>query len=248
MPFFNKTNITQDGIYHEKQVRELCALHALNNVLQCREFSERQLDAICERLAPGSWLNPHRSVLGTGNFDVNVLMAALQQRGRDARWFDKRRNVSDLVLEHIEGFILNLFTEYRLGPLTLPYSRRHWVALRRLRTAGLPSSEPAAYYNLDSKLQAPERIGTEEDLIRYLDERLRSKDVELFVVVSQEAAEDGRWIRPAPAAPPVDRTADSECAPPPPEAPESSSGRARVLCSSNGSVVQPHHHSHGQSG
>ena len=73
------------------QVRELCALHALNNVLQRREFSEKQLDAICDQLAPGSWLNPHRSLLGTGNFDVNVLMTALQLRGRDARWFDRRR-------------------------------------------------------------------------------------------------------------------------------------------------------------
>ena len=64
------------------------------------------------------------------------------------------------MLEHIEGFILNLFTEYRLGPVTLPYSRRHWVALRRLRAAGLPPGDEGAYYNLDSKLTAPERIGT----------------------------------------------------------------------------------------
>ena len=70
------------------------------------------------------------------------------------------RSVSDLVLDHIEGFILNLFTEYRLGPFTLPYSRRHWIALRRLRTTGLPSGHRGVYYNLDSKLPAPERIGT----------------------------------------------------------------------------------------
>lgn len=235
MPYFNKTNITSDGIYHEKQVRELCALHALNNVLQCGEFSEQQLDAICRRLAPGAWLNPHRSLLGTGNFDVNVLMTALQGRGRDARWFDRRRPVSDLVLENIEGLILNLFTEYKLGPFTLPYSRRHWVALRRLRTAGLPSSEPAAYYNLDSKLQVPERIGTEKELVAFLTDKLSSKDVELFAVVSHEAAEDGRWIKSA--TPSVGANANSE-----------STSLPTGVHAANGSVAQTQHYSNGQSG
>ncbi|XP_037074085.1 josephin-2-like [Pollicipes pollicipes] len=209
MSFFNKPNHIVDGIYHEKQVRELCALHALNNVLQDRQFTERQLDAICDELAPGAWLNPHRSLLGTGNFDVNVVMTALQQKGWDARWFDRRRSVSDLVLAHIEGFILNLSTEYRIGPFTLPYSRRHWVALRRLRPASLPPSEPAVYYNLDSKLPAPQSIGSDSDLIQYLSEKLGSKDVELFVVVSQQAAADGVWI--ANAASPADQRSDFNC-------------------------------------
>ena len=93
----------------------------------------------------------------------------------------------------------------------------------------------------------PPRLPQEEDLIRFLGERLRSKDVELFVVVSQEAAEDGRWIRAPPAAPSVGQPANSECAPPPTEVLEQSAGRARLLCSSNGAVAQTHH-SHGQSG
>lgn len=43
------------------------------------------------RLAPDSRLNPHRSVLGTGNYDVNVIMAALQGLGLAAVWWDRRR-------------------------------------------------------------------------------------------------------------------------------------------------------------
>jgi hypothetical protein len=43
------------------------------------------------RLAPDSRLNPHRSLLGTGNYDVNVIMAALQGLGLAAVWWDRRR-------------------------------------------------------------------------------------------------------------------------------------------------------------
>ena len=34
-------------IYHEKQVKELCALHALNNLLQENFYSKAILDKIC---------------------------------------------------------------------------------------------------------------------------------------------------------------------------------------------------------
>lgn len=45
------------------------------------------------RLAPdASFLrNPHRSVFGTGNYDVNVIMAALDEKDCVAVWFDKRK-------------------------------------------------------------------------------------------------------------------------------------------------------------
>lgn len=43
------------------------------------------------RLAPDCRLNPHRSLLGTGNYDVNVIMAALQGLGLAAVWWDRRR-------------------------------------------------------------------------------------------------------------------------------------------------------------
>ncbi|XP_070079285.1 josephin-2 isoform X4 [Equus caballus] len=43
------------------------------------------------QLSPDSRLNPHRSLLGTGNYDVNVIMAALQGLGLAAVWWDRRR-------------------------------------------------------------------------------------------------------------------------------------------------------------
>ena len=45
----NRVGAHLDGdIYHEKQARELCALHALNNLFQDdRAFSKNDLDNIC---------------------------------------------------------------------------------------------------------------------------------------------------------------------------------------------------------
>ncbi|KAF6288250.1 Josephin domain containing 2 [Rhinolophus ferrumequinum] len=79
-------------VYHERQRLELCAIHALNNVLQQQLFSQEAADEICKRLAPDCRLNPHRSLLGTGNYDVNVIMAALQGLGLAAVWWDRRRS------------------------------------------------------------------------------------------------------------------------------------------------------------
>lgn len=45
-------------------------------------------------LSPDNFVNPHKSLLGLGNYDVNVIMAALQMKGFEAIWFDKRKWVS----------------------------------------------------------------------------------------------------------------------------------------------------------
>ena len=78
-------------IYHERQRQMLCAVHALNNLFQDRNaYSKADLDAISYSLSPDSFVNPHKNVLGLGNYDVNVLMAALQLKEYEAVWFDKR--------------------------------------------------------------------------------------------------------------------------------------------------------------
>jgi len=45
----------------------------------------------CCRLSPDTWINPHRSLLGIGNYDINVIMVALQSHGYETVWFDKRK-------------------------------------------------------------------------------------------------------------------------------------------------------------
>ncbi|XP_021436877.2 josephin-1 isoform X2 [Oncorhynchus mykiss] len=119
-------------IYHEKQRRELCALHALNNVFQDgAAFSRDTLQDIYQRLSPGSLVTPHKkSMLGNGNYDVNVIMAALQTRGYEAVWWDKRRDVGSIALSNVTGFILNVPSNLRWGPLRLPLKRQHWIGVR----------------------------------------------------------------------------------------------------------------------
>ncbi|KAK8726887.1 hypothetical protein OTU49_010115 [Cherax quadricarinatus] len=172
-------------IYHEKQIKELCALHSLNNLFQDGgAFAKSELDSICYALSPDNWFNPHKSLLGTGNYDINVIMAALVTKGCGVIWFDKRKDPQVIALDKVVGFILNVPSEYRLGPVQLPLRRKHWIAIRNIR---------GIYYNLDSKLETPEIIGKEQELTNYLREELRNKDKELFVVVTQEVEQTRGW-------------------------------------------------------
>ncbi|NXL12822.1 JOS2 protein, partial [Mesembrinibis cayennensis] len=184
--------------YHERQRLELCALHALNNVLQRPCFTRRAADAICHRraplpppkttpLAPDARLNPHRSLLGTGNYDVNVIMAALQSLGLAAVWWDKRRSLERLALGEILGFILNVPSRLSLGVVALPFRRKHWFAVRQL---------DGTYYNLDSKLRAPVVIGGEAELRAFLRDFLSQGICEVFLVVPRAAEEAGAWLSP----------------------------------------------------
>ena len=43
----NSSSSNKIPIYHEKQVKELCALHALNNLFQETFFNKATLDELC---------------------------------------------------------------------------------------------------------------------------------------------------------------------------------------------------------
>uniref|UniRef100_A0A8C6P707 Josephin-1 n=1 Tax=Nothobranchius furzeri TaxID=105023 RepID=A0A8C6P707_NOTFU len=174
------------AIYHEKQRRELCALHALNNVFQDgTAFNRDTLQEIYQRLSPSTMVTPHKkSMLGNGNYDVNVIMAALQTRGFEAVWWDKRRDVSSIELSNVEGFILNVPSNLRWGPLRLPLKRQHWIGVREVG---------GVYYNLDSKLRNPQPIGSPDELRKFLHQQLRGKNCELLLVVSEEVEAHQTW-------------------------------------------------------
>lgn len=179
---------TPPSIYHEKQRRELCALHALNNVFQDgTAFTREALQEIYQRLSPSTLMTPHKkSMLGNGNYDVNVIMAALQTRGFEAVWWDKRRDVGSIELPNVTGFILNVPSNLRWGPFRLPLKRQHWIGVRQV--AG-------TYYNLDSKLRSPQNIGCPEELRKFLRQQLRGKNCELLLVVSDEVEANQTWRR-----------------------------------------------------
>lgn len=60
------------------------------------------------------------------------------------------RDPSCLNLDNINGYILNVPTDYKISFITLPLRRRHWVTIREI---------DGLYYNLDSKLDSPQIIG-----------------------------------------------------------------------------------------
>ena len=91
-----------------------------------------------------------------------------------------------LSLDLIEGFILNIPTDYKLGMVKFPIRRKHWIAIRQIGQH---------YYNLDSKLEAPEVIGGRSELVEYLREQVKSNEKELLLVVSTEIAQAGTWYQ-----------------------------------------------------
>lgn len=102
------------------------------------------------------------------------------------------RDPSCIELSVIVGFILNVPSDYKFGFITLPLQKRHWIAIRLINER---------YYNLDSKLHAPECIGNEEQLFNYLRQQLQLNDRELFVIVEattpNDAENDGskKWLK-----------------------------------------------------
>lgn len=83
--------------------------------------------------------------------------------------------ISCVDLEKVEGFILNAPSGYKIaGIVPLGMGRKHWYTVRKIENS---------YYNLDSKLKKPDRIGDSSSLLTYLQNQLNSKDKELLIIV-----------------------------------------------------------------
>jgi len=164
------------GLYHEKQEWEFCLMHALNALFQYKKFTTNHMDAICNTLAPDKMINPHKSILQTGNYDANVLMMALNQEDVDVQWFDSRKAESDLSLnddflcpkekyEEFLGFIVNIQQKKMFV-----FNRRHWLTIKRIK---------GVWYNLDSKNKAPKKL-EEEELLKWLKSECKN-DAQLMI-------------------------------------------------------------------
>ena len=146
---------------------------------------QAQLDNLCYELSPSTWFNPHKSMLGLGNYDVNVLTAALNTKECDTVWFDKRKEPRSVVnLDKLIGCILNVPNDWKIGWLALPLNRRHWIALKDIG---------GVWYNLDSKMKEPEAIGSKDDCYEFLSKQLKHKDKELFLIVTRDVQESESW-------------------------------------------------------
>ncbi|KAG0590468.1 hypothetical protein KC19_1G101800 [Ceratodon purpureus] len=186
---------SSENLYHERQHFQFCLLHCLNNLLQGENcFTRDELDSIADGLPtaitgssvpnPLSLIfKPHRNTV-TGNYDANVLISALNARGREAVWFDRRKGVEDLLSEvagygdRLLGMIVNFSTKKWLGM----WQGRHWVAIRKLQ---------GMWYNLDSDNAAPICfVNGENGLGDYLSWVISSEGVVIFVLNSSDIPSD----------------------------------------------------------
>ncbi|MEE6516172.1 hypothetical protein FKM82_025424 [Ascaphus truei] len=132
-----------EAVFHERQRLELCAVHALNNLLQSHVFSQQHAEEIC------------------------------------------RGSLESLVLSEIFGFILNIPSRISLGFLSLPITRKHWIAVQQIH---------GIYYNLDSKLKAPVKLGGPKELREFLQECISQGSCEVLLVVRKDVEEAKLWI------------------------------------------------------
>lgn len=166
----NSDKPSSSALYHEKQRLQLCLVHTLNALLQRNEFKKADLDCIAENLHDSKWFNRHRSMLGLGNYDVNVLIAALETKDLKMIWFDSRRSAASLDFQKIYGFIFNVPSRS-----TLPFfNGHHWFAVRQMGDAG--------FFNFDSKLNEPTLI---PDFITFADSYLSNGSQMMVVLRSQ---------------------------------------------------------------
>jgi josephin len=137
------------ALYHERQSLQRCAVHATNNLLQRAVYKPSDFDRICDELKTQTHMR-HRSFWGTGNYDVNAVEMALSRADEACvlRWHDRRRAAIELPnADGLIGVLCNRRSEHLFGLI----QSRHWIALH-LR------ADDGSWWDLDSKLVAPERV------------------------------------------------------------------------------------------
>ncbi|KAG5401698.1 hypothetical protein IGI04_016305 [Brassica rapa subsp. trilocularis] len=164
----------ESQIYHERQRLQFCLLHSLNNLFQDKDaFTREGLDSISEVLGTDdpcqeTWtplsllLKPHHNRL-TGNYDVSVMVAALEGKGKSVEWHDKRYGAYSINLgaDTLMGIVLNVPVTRYVGL----WRSRRWVVMRKIN---------GIWYNLDCDLTVPQPFTSEDEVKGFLDQNLTS--------------------------------------------------------------------------
>ncbi|CAG8472873.1 13548_t:CDS:10 [Ambispora leptoticha] len=146
-------------------------------MLQRAAYTKSELDGFAETLdkhtspEAKTWLsyliNPHKSMFGLGNYDVNVLELALKKIGLEIQWFDFRKDIRTVIQftdPTLFGLILNI-------PSIRFYFWRsnHWIAIKPFFQEGKQQEDIAKVYNLDSKLSSPYEFENSEEVYKFLE-------------------------------------------------------------------------------
>lgn len=132
-----------------------------------------ELNSIAERLdhddpIKGKWtllsviFKPHHNSL-TGNYDINVLIAALEKKGKRVVWHDRRNGASTIDFEETNNELMGVVLNVPVRKFSGLWKGRHWVTLKRIGDV---------WYNLDSDFAAPYSFKDAEEVKDFLDEKL----------------------------------------------------------------------------
>ncbi|PHU30887.1 Josephin-like protein [Capsicum chinense] len=158
-------------IYHERQRLQFCLLHSLNNLFQGKDvFTKSDLNSIAEKLDvddpnKGSWtpmsivFKPHHNEI-TGNYDINVLIAALEQKSKTVVWHDRRNGASSIDLDGTDDRLMGIVLNVPVRKFSGLWRSRHWVTLRYIQ---------GFWYNLDSDFAAPYAFKDTQEVREFLD-------------------------------------------------------------------------------
>lgn len=144
-----------------------CGLHSLNNLFQIPKlFTRHHLESIVKEFDKRKIFNDYRT-LWLGNYDLRILIEAINRCGFDVRQIDlyNGESIQRLPWDIYFGLLINL-------------NGTHWFTIKNLN---------GIYYNLDSTLRKPLKIGYEQNLIEYLCHLIRrTRMIYLFVVTQQK--------------------------------------------------------------
>lgn len=165
-------------LYHERQKLQLCALHSLNSLFQQDRFKKKDLDSIVNKYDK-SWCWNEYSSAFTGNYDLTIILDALEVYGYTLRAIDPSEPFEKVNFKDCFGLLLNVPLERQFFdniPLVRKFTKpgRHWLAIK--------SIDHENYYNFDSKLSHPQLIGNENKLIEHLD-KLNRMQTYIYTVI-----------------------------------------------------------------
>lgn len=146
-----------------------CGLHSLNNLFQIPKlFTPDHLEMIVREFDKRKIFNDYRT-LWLGNYDLRILIEAINRVGFDVRQLDIYRGeqIHTLPWDSYFGLLINL-------------NGTHWFTIK---------NHSGIYYNLDSTLRKPIQIGNKERLIQYLINLMhKNRTIYIFVVSQKRVA------------------------------------------------------------
>lgn len=147
------------SIYHEKQSSWKCGIHAVNNLLQSKCYTQRDFDDIAKRLYDeenesknsSNIINPYKNILGLGNYDITVIESALIEQGCYLIWWDMRRDIDEINFkeQNLLGFIINDRGEKSFFSNLFKWAQtNHWYTIRKIGDYFYDLDSRNDYYNM----------------------------------------------------------------------------------------------------